>query len=370
LAIPLFPTACAGFEPFTNPGAICPGTQPNETTPALALKNSPLVGQVSRELVRSEAARLGYQVDANVSKLMSYLRRRRQARALCNLGWINCEVREDAWRALPWNRDIFTGAQTRAAELGYALEEIWVRSPDFKLSRLPQLLAALGIEGLLLPPPVWELPLNDHIPWAEVHAVIIHEPRDLPGLHRVDFDETHNLQLALAEVAKLGYRRPGLVISRYTDSRSNFALSGQFLADQGDFLPRERIIPFWTEGWQSGPWSPDEFLDWFRRERPDVLMVAGNEWRANLAQRGLSVPRDVGLVHLHWGPDVAKWSGVDLQRELAGSAAIDLLTSHLVRGEKGLPSFVKQVQIRGRWHAGETLRDLSCVPLPKHRRRF
>jgi len=330
-----------------------------KTTTALALKNSPLVAQASRDLVQREAARLGYKVDANVTKLMGYLRRRRQERALCNLAWINCDAREDAWRALPWMRGLFIGARERAAELGYALEEIWVRAPDFKLSRLPRLLAARGIDGLLLPSLVWDQPLKDHIPWADVQAVIIDAPRETLDLHRVNFDETYNLQLALAEVARLGYRRPGLVISRYTDVRSNFALSGQFLADQGDLLPRERTTPFWSEGWAAGDWSPVEFLDWFRHERPDVLMVAGNEWRDHLARLNLSVPHDVGLVHLHWGPDVADWAGVDLQRELAGSAATDLLTAHLTRGEKGLAPYVKEVQIRGCWRAGETLRDLS-----------
>jgi len=340
-----------------------------KTTTALALKNSPLVAQDSRDRVRREAARLGYKVDANVTKLMGYLRQRRHGRALCNLAWINCDLREDTWRTLPWKRGIFTGARERAEELGYALEEIWVRAPDFKLSHLPRLLAARGIEGLLLPPPVWQLPLNDHIPWTDVHAVIIDDPREMPHLHRVNFDETYNLHLALAEVARLGYRRPGLVISRHTDSRSNFSLSGQFLADQGDFLPREPTTPFWTEGWKAGPWSPVEFLDWFRRERPDVLMVAGNEWRDNLTRLGLSVPRDVGLLHLHWGPDVSDWAGVDLQRELAGSAATDLLTAHLSRGEKGVAPFVKEVQIRGCWRAGATLRDLSVLPVAKRRRR-
>jgi len=326
-----------------------------KTTIALALKNSPLVSRASRDLVQREASRLGYKVDANVTKLMGYLRRRRHERALCNLAWINCEASEDAWRAMPWWRGLFTGARDRAAELGYALEEIWVCAPDFKLSRLPNLLTARGIEGLLLPPPAWALPLSDHIPWADVSAVAIDEPRKMPGLHRVNFDEGYNLQLALAEVARLGYRRPGLVISRFFDVRSNFALSGQFLADHGDLLPRERTTPFWSEGWKAGAWSPVKFLSWFRRERPDVLLVSGNEWLRDLARLGLSVPRDVGLVHLHWSPDVADWAGVDLQREFAGSAATDLLTAQLTRGEKGLAPFAKVVQIRGRWQAGGTL---------------
>lgn len=332
-----------------------------KTTTALALKNSPLVSEETRLRVQREAARLGYRIDANLAKLMGYLRRHRQERALCNLAWINCETTEDAWRARPWNRGLLTGARDRATELGYAIEELWVRAPGFKLSRLPRLLSARGIEGLILPPPVWEVPLKDHIPWADVHAVVINEPRELGELHRVEFDEAHNIQLAFSEVARLGYRRPGLVISRYTDNRSNFALSGQFLADQGHFLPRERTRPFWTEGWESGAWRETDFLDWYRSERPDVLFVTGNEWLSKLSVMGLHVPRDVGLVHLHWGPDVADWAGVDLQRELAGSAAVDLLTAHLARGEKGMPPFAKEVGIRGRWRCGGTLRESRTV---------
>lgn len=328
----------------------------SRTTAALALKNSPLVAKQTREKVQAAAAEAGYAVDANISKLMAYLRRIRGERALCNLGWIHCAPRKHEWRNVPWSQGLYRGALDRAGDLGYALDEIWVREPGFKLEGLPRMLRSRGIEGVLLPPPLWEVPVEKFLPWEDLHGVLINEPHALPSMHRVDFDASHNIQLALAELAHLGYRRPGLAIGRYSDERSNFNYSGQFLTDQFGLISREHITPFWLDS----RWDKKEFLEWFHRERPDALLVCNHEWIEYLADLKLKVPEDVGLIHLEWAPDVANWAGIDPMRELVGAAAMDVLTAHLARGEKGMPSYPKSMLIRGVWRMGETVRTIEA----------
>lgn len=306
----------------------------------------------TRDLVKKAAAGMGYEVDANLTKLMGYLRRCRQERALCNLAWINCSDRGNYWQTVPWDSALFFGARQRASEMGYALDEIWIREPGFKLSSISKILRSRGIEGLLLSPPLWEVSIEEHIPWDDIHAVVLYEPNLFPRLHRVDFNASYNLQLALAEVIKLGYRRPGLMISRHFDYRYNYALSGQFLTEQIHLLERAMLSPFWTERWEAGPWKDEDFMAWFKRERPDVLFVANNEVLPRLESMGIRVPQDVGLIHLNWAADVKDWAAIDLQRELAGSSAVDLLTAHIARGEKRvfrrLPKRCKSAVFGGR----------------------
>lgn len=326
------------------------------TTVSLALRNSAKVSPATRARVQHQADAMGYAVDANVAKLMGYLRRRGKERVLCNLGWLNSGT-ADGW-ILPWNRGVLKGAKERAAELGYALEEVWVSAPDFKLARLPQLLRAKGIEGILLPSPsLKKAPIHKHLPWNELQVVVLMSPASLPEFNHVDLHHTDNMKTAITEVLRLGYRRPGLFMGRWSDMNTNWSYSGQILAEHGRYLDYVHLPPFWTEGWKGETWKPQEFLKWFKRWHPDVLFVLGNEWKGLIESLGLRVPQDVGMVHLNWGPDVETWAGIDPQREWIGSSAVDMLTAHLVRGEKGIPLFGKEMQIRGVWRMGDTLQE-------------
>ena len=326
----------------------------SRTTVSLALRNSPKVSLATRSAVQKRAKAMGYEVDANVSKLMGYLRRRRRERALCNLGWIYYGEKE-TWET-PWNRGVLEGAKERAAELGYALEEVWVSAPDFKLARLPQLLRAKGIEGILLPSPsLKKAPIHKHLPWNELQVVVLMSPASLPEFNHVDFHHTDNMKRAITEVLRLGYRRPGLLVSHWLDTNSNWSYSGQILAEHGHYLDYVHLPPFWTEGWHGEAWNAGEFIQWYEREKPDVLFVIGNEWKRLVEASGIRVPEDVGMVHLEWGPDVPEWAGIDPERRYIGYSAVEMLTSALERGEKGIPPFAKETQIRGTWKMGNTL---------------
>jgi len=326
----------------------------SQTTVSLALRNSPKTSVATRERVQAKASEMGYAVDANVSKLMGYLRRRRKERSLCNLGWIY-HGEKQAWKK-PWNRDILESAKERAAELGYALEEIWVSAPDFNLAKLPHLLRARGIEGILLPTPDPKVaPIHKYLSWEELQVVVLMAPASLPEFNHVDFHHTDNMKMAITEALRLGYRRPGLFIGRWSDNNSNWSYSGQIMAEHGHYLDYVHVPPFWTEGWHGELWNEREFIKWYKREKPDVLLVVGNEWKSRVEASGVKVPHDVGMLHLQWGPDVKEWAGIDPQRKHIGHSAVDLLTAGLVRGEKGIPLFAKEMQIRGVWKMGNTL---------------
>lgn len=322
----------------------------SRTTAALALKNSSLVSPTTRLLVQKEAQSCGYKADAQITKLMTYLRKGQFNRSLCNLAWINGSERKNEWSAVLWSKELFHGAQERALELGYAIDEIWLRDPNFNPSKMNTLLRARGVEGLLLPQMFQSVAVK--YPWKNLHSVILLEPRAEPCMHRVNFDANYNIQLALTELIHLGYTRPALAVEHYSDSRSGFAYSAQMMIDHLEFFSHKLLKPYWGG---LGEKSQEVFLKWFKKERPDVLLVCNNEWISFLKKLNIQVPKDLGLCHLEASLDVSDWAGVNPRRRLVGAAAVDILTSHLSRGEKGSPPYPKEVLIKGIWQTGKTV---------------
>jgi hypothetical protein len=50
------------------------------------------------------------------------------------------------------------------------------------------------------------------------------------------------------------------------------------------------------------------------------------------------------------------WAGMNQNNETVGANAVDLLSSHLMRGELGIPPSAKVLQVESRWVDGDSLR--------------
>jgi hypothetical protein len=49
------------------------------------------------------------------------------------------------------------------------------------------------------------------------------------------------------------------------------------------------------------------------------------------------------------------WAGMNQNNETVGANAVDLLSSHLMRGELGLPLSAKVLQVESQWVEGDSL---------------
>ena len=90
--------------------------------------------------------------------------------------------------------------------------------------------------------------------------------------------------------------------------------------------------------------------------RPDVLLFSDQPIPAWVSRLGLSVPGEIGLVHLDWSRDVAPLAGLDSDPEAIGVAATDLLVGQLHANEFGIPKHEKIVAVRGHWVPGSSVR--------------
>ncbi len=251
-------------------------------------------------------------------------------------------------------RRAFEGAQHRADQLGYRLEEFWLSEPGMNSQRLSQILRARGICGVLIAP----LPRprgHCSLDWDQFASATIGYSLLRPSLHRAENHQARTMQLALRRLAKLGYRRPGLALSERFDARGDYNWSAAFLARQHRLSPPDVIPPLIFPELRA-----TQLRQWFRRYRPDVVLAGDLAVLQHL--RGFSRDRaaSVGFVHLEWSPDLEGVAGVRQNTWRVGAATVDLVVEQLEHGAYGIPDVPKTVLIEGEWMDGVTARPLAA----------
>ncbi|MDQ8207924.1 LacI family DNA-binding transcriptional regulator [Coraliomargarita sp. SDUM461003] len=95
-------------------------------TVSCALRNSPRVKAETAARIQAIADELGYAPDPRFAEHMARVRETKQ-KALLPIAWINANAKQKAFREYEWLQPYFEGAQERCEELGYRLEEFWLR---------------------------------------------------------------------------------------------------------------------------------------------------------------------------------------------------------------------------------------------------
>lgn len=323
----------------------------SHTAVSLALRNDPRVPAVTRRRIRAVARELGYRPDAVVASLMARLRTLRTQSVKATLGFLTAWPTQDGWRQAANHRRFHAGVLRRARQLGYAVDELWLREPGMTSARMTRILLARGIQGLIvhsLPAAGGKLELD----WRHFASVTKGLTVTHPPLHRVVSSHYEDMILVLRELARRRYRRVGLVLGEALSVRVDRAWLAAFLLQQNDTAPADRVPPLIVPATAGRP----DFSAWCERHRPDALLFSDQPVQRWVAEMQLAVPRDVGLVHLDWSRDVAPLAGLDADAETLGVAAVDLLVGQLHANEFGIPRHEKIVAVRGRWVPGKSIR--------------
>lgn len=334
----------------------------HKATAARALNRDPRITAATRRKVEAAAARLGYKVNHLLAAWMS-TRRRRLPVASAVIAYVTGHPTRHGWRPpasdLP---DFFPGALARAEQAGFKLEEFWLREKGMTPARFTGILRARNIQGVLLGRmPGCDTTLLEY-DWSGCSVAALGVSLAAPVFHRVRENHFHTASLAAAQCHLRGYRRIGLAFDRSDDvGRMNDMWVGGFLSEQAKWSrPSRRVPPLLTH-------APDraEFLAWFRRERPDVVIVSQAEpMRGWLAAAKVRVPEDTGLVDLRCYDPLAGNTGVHYDFAQTGAVGVELLIGLLHRQERGVPAFPQEVLLQGQWIEGQTLGPPSRTRSP------
>jgi LacI family transcriptional regulator len=321
-------------------------------TVSRALRNHPNLALETRARILQLAERLGYRPNPMVSALMRYRGGGRRTPSELALGFVTNFDTRDGWKKSPLNRDFFKGAAAGAEGHGYHLQEFWLREPRMTAQRLSQVLYARNIPGLLiapLPVPLGHLRLD----WSNFAAVALGYSLAWPPLHRVVDQQFHSMRLALHQLRKLGYRRPGLALRATLDQSAHHHWTAGFLVEQQSRTPAERVPLFVVP---DSKWNEAAFQTWFKKHRPDAVLGLDDQLIGWLEDAGLRVPQNVGFVHLNCPDTSGRYAGIFHNGAAVGAAAVDFLVDMIHRNERGIPDLARWLLVEGTWQNGATLR--------------
>jgi DNA-binding LacI/PurR family transcriptional regulator len=322
----------------------------HRSTVSLALRNNPRISVVVRQRVQTIARELGYRSNPLVTALMRSRRTRREAKHVV-LAYVTCYPTRYGWRPPHHDRpDYFPGAEARAKELGYKLEDFWLAEPGMTAPRFAQILNNRGINGLLigrLPPGLSKIDL----PWAHFSAVALGLTLTDPDLHRVAEDAFASATDAMHQCFAKGYSRIGFVMSEPDDSPNmGDRWLGAYMRLQLKLEPQNRI-PY-CEYRPLAEFS-GHFIDWFDTHKPDVILATHAEAIVNLLGSRRSKPaRGVKLYLLSNDKLEQGFTGIHLDPGIVGALAVDMVVGMLHRGETGLPTEAHHVLVPGKWIDG------------------
>lgn len=317
-------------------------------TVSRALQNSPLITAETRKRVQEIAKKMGYAPDPMLSGLAAYRVKNGKPRYQSTLAWITNHFARDGWRT-----DFslyFQGASDRAAELGYRLEEFWLREPGMTPERLSQILRTRGISGLIIAPQP-RAKMRIRLDWDNFSAVAMGYTLAWPRLHVLTNHQFGSMATTVRRVRAHGYRRVGLVIDQANDARINHGWTGGYLTMQQHWPEEEKIPAFVYEDF-----SPAKLRAWIKRHRPDAII--GLPWLGDAIKTlGYRIPEDIGVATCVLNATTAQqgYAGIDENFRVTGARAIDLVAGMIHLGERGIPEIPQRILTEGSWREGKTL---------------
>ncbi|MCC5844191.1 MAG: LacI family DNA-binding transcriptional regulator [Verrucomicrobia bacterium] len=319
-----------------------------DTTPATVsrgLRNDPRISAAMKEKIQALALARGYRPDPETSRLMAHIRSTRDRQTDSVLAILSDARHPEELAEDPYTRKVIEGARARAEALGFRMEILRLREPGMTQSRLETILYTRAIHGVLIPPQA-DLPHDIVLPEHHVAVVAATAARAHLHLHRVFPDHFANICTLLDQLAAQGRTRIGLVSTPDMEERQRNAP----LAAMQWFAARSvgvKIVPPMIIGQSGG-----SVRDWFLKHKPNALL-GPDAWVVDEI-RDVAGGYDQTAVAL-FGNLRDGFAGIDEQPGVIGSAAVDLLSSQIVRHETGIPRHPKSVMIAGAFHPGLSL---------------
>lgn len=319
---------------------------------SLAMRNDPRIPEATRLRIQKIAEEMGYRRNPVVDSLMTQLRAGRQPTFQANLGLINCSPERDLAKNHTFRR-LREGVARRAEVLGYGIEEFWLQQPEMRPQRLKQIVETRGIRGLILiaalSPDTIDRGYVDF--WYDFACAVIGVTHLNNRLNCSSNDQYLTARRATQRVLEFGYKRPMLVVPEDDDALLEDKFSAGFYSGIRALEAKNQLKAVSLDVDDPGP-----ALLAIRQSKPDVVITNKSELYGALQDDGVSIPRDLGLVHLDWHDGLPNIAGMRQNNRVVGSAGVDLVVGQLQKNEFGSQEFPKVVQIESFWVDGPSVK--------------
>ncbi len=339
-------------------------------TVSLALRENPRIPKKTRLKVLAAARKLGFYPDYKISRLMSELSHLRSTHAFRGeIAFLTSWQTEFGWRESPYFSKCREGAEQRASELGYSLNDYWTRDPQFLRKKLSGVLRARGVLGIVISPlgaplspeQIQSPDIGLDVDWSRYSVIQIDSTISRPQVNIVRHNHFHGMFHSLQQLEGLGYRRIGFAIVQSGDlltSRLWTAAYLYWLAERSfqEDLPRF-VYPY-------GALPEAAFREWIRDHDIDAVIAMEGEPHPVLARVQKSLSRHVGFSVLDHPGGESPFSGIRQNATEIGQVAVDQLVHAINHDIKGVPLHPAQTLIQGTWHPGTTARKIRGLRRP------
>lgn len=325
-------------------------------TMSFALRGLPEVSAATRDRLREFAARRGYRLNPLVAAVYSQVRTRKSQGDHNVIAYLNTWWPKRAWETCNTKTGQFRGASQRAAELGFRVQNFWLREPGMSPARLAQIFKARGIRGILIGPVQHQnAPLE--FPWEDFALATIGYSLHAPAISRACHAHFRGMHRAMDELIARGYKRIGYVTSQDLEDRVNSLWGAAYRLNQHRLSARHRIAPLIFEA----DARRGALERWLAKTRPDAIVNALPGVFELLTDLGLRPPAGLGFVHLDLPTHLknANVTGVDQLWEVVGAGALELVANQLYTNTSGLPAHPVTHLVEGTWIEGGTLQTLA-----------
>lgn len=311
---------------------------------SLALSGKPGVSPATRERVQAVARELGYRPDprlASLSERRWHGRKRSGAERIAALVGKQVATTHGA---------MVEAARQRAKEHGYGLETFEIdpamRQPDFE-----RILLARGIRGAMVMEGTFHQELRGWTPdqLAVVNCDIFDRNRPFHGV----VPDYIQASLRICQLVEGGsFRR--VVFATFADKKTLIdtlrrAAIGQARERLGTRCPKNPVFTL-EDADDSAP-----FLDWMKKNRPDLLVAVNDYFPWQLRGAEWNLPEDCAVISLQMAPENDWITGFKRNDQAIGQRAVEMLSSALARLEFGPPCARELVHVASHWQKGTTL---------------
>ncbi len=326
----------------------------SRATVSNALRGYAGVNAKTRQRVQEAAAKAGYVTHPFAAQVMSQIRRSAANKEMGTLAVLEMHEPHRPFGADRFHAELLAGVKERAATLGFAAKHwLFGAGSDMSLQRLNQILQCRGVRGLVLLP-TWSEPDFRDLDWPRFTGVYVDYHIGLPAVHTVCCDHGLTVYNALEKARERGYRKPGIAIAHRTNARLHGRWVGSYLAYLNEH-PELTPVPALVAD-EADELRPVNFLPWFKKHRPDVVLT---HWLGALDQMksaGADVPRNHGYICLNLQVAPANFSGFSLQPKKLGERAAELVIAQLSHGDAGPPLIPSTTMLPPQWREGATIR--------------
>ena len=325
----------------------------SRTTVSLALRDSHKISLAVRKRIQELAERSNYRSHPIVSALMRQIRVKRRVRYEEVVAFISSDLSQESWKAWGWNMEMWGGAAAEANRLGFRLESFWAGPAAANSRQLANTLYHRGIRGLIFAPMPWPHPVFS-MPWEKFVSVACTASTGIKELPVVRSNHSRGMIQLLRKLGELGAKSIGIVITEEDDLRIERAWStgvGSYCLDDGRNTAHLLRLSSYSQF--------KEFASWFRRVRPDVVVLLRKEVLSFLEKLGLRPGTDIAWASLNVASaELESTAGLYQDPAYLGARAVQFISNVICDQTFGLPEHAESVLVDGRFVGGTSLAPL------------